>query len=342
MRTKEIEKELGLTKHTIRYYEKEGFIFPKRDENGYRDYSEDDIQTLQLVKFLRNLNISTDDVKSIIQGDLDFHECLKVNSMYLNKQLESLSKTKQSIAFYETKELPPIPSLMEDSEIKSSGKLGFQKTTNTVSLGRKLTRPWAIRKWIYTLLPSLPFGILFYVAMDEGSILPSFTNSILSVMIILVIQLCFLGASFQASTLFGGVIDHSMNQSVEFLKDGIRYYGFESYYKNLCYYFSVLLKKDSKWMRFYPYDDIKEIIVHTKHRYMGFRVPIASEMYVADFQLEFSDGNSFYFCWPMILDDDSKLLALILEEKVKNIVDDKKVLYAMKNNINLTTYFSDQ
>lgn len=90
MRTKDLERELGLTKHTIHYYEKEGFIHPMRDENGYRNYSDEDVQTLQLVKFLRNLNISIDDVKAIIEGKLDFHECLKVNQIHLENQLESI------------------------------------------------------------------------------------------------------------------------------------------------------------------------------------------------------------------------------------------------------------
>ena len=37
MKTNDLERDLGLSKHTIRYYEKEGFIQPQRDENGYRN-----------------------------------------------------------------------------------------------------------------------------------------------------------------------------------------------------------------------------------------------------------------------------------------------------------------
>ena len=40
MKTNELEKEIGLSKYTIRYYEKEGLIQPKREENGYRDYDD--------------------------------------------------------------------------------------------------------------------------------------------------------------------------------------------------------------------------------------------------------------------------------------------------------------
>ena len=36
MKTHELEKELGISKHTIFYYEKEGIVTPQRDDNGYR------------------------------------------------------------------------------------------------------------------------------------------------------------------------------------------------------------------------------------------------------------------------------------------------------------------
>lgn len=40
MKTHELEKELGISKHTIFYYEKEGIVTPQRDDNGYRSYSQ--------------------------------------------------------------------------------------------------------------------------------------------------------------------------------------------------------------------------------------------------------------------------------------------------------------
>ena len=56
MKTHELEKELGISKHTIFYYEKEGIVTPQRDENGYRSYSQEDLQKLIMVKFLdRNI-----------------------------------------------------------------------------------------------------------------------------------------------------------------------------------------------------------------------------------------------------------------------------------------------
>lgn len=89
MKTHELEKELGISKHTIFYYEKEGIVTPQRDENGYRSYSQDDLQKLIMVKFLRNLNISIDDVKAILNNELDFKECLEINQIHLEKQIKN-------------------------------------------------------------------------------------------------------------------------------------------------------------------------------------------------------------------------------------------------------------
>ena len=42
---KEVEKLTNITKQNIRYYERQGLIFPKRNpENDYREYSEQDNQ----------------------------------------------------------------------------------------------------------------------------------------------------------------------------------------------------------------------------------------------------------------------------------------------------------
>ena len=46
MTIKEIETLSGLPRANIRYYESEGLISPKRAENGYREYSQADVNVL--------------------------------------------------------------------------------------------------------------------------------------------------------------------------------------------------------------------------------------------------------------------------------------------------------
>ena len=45
MTIKELEERTGMTRANIRYYETEGFLSPERRENGYRDYSEEDLES---------------------------------------------------------------------------------------------------------------------------------------------------------------------------------------------------------------------------------------------------------------------------------------------------------
>ena len=42
----EVSLRLGLSRDTLRFYEKKGIIQPKKEENGYRSYTYDDISRL--------------------------------------------------------------------------------------------------------------------------------------------------------------------------------------------------------------------------------------------------------------------------------------------------------
>ena len=53
MTIKELERRTGLPRTSIRFYEQEGLLTPERRENNYRDYSEDNVRTLEKIKLLR-------------------------------------------------------------------------------------------------------------------------------------------------------------------------------------------------------------------------------------------------------------------------------------------------
>ena len=52
MNIAEVERRTGLTRANIRFYEKEGLLSPARGANGYRDYTEADVETLRKVRLL--------------------------------------------------------------------------------------------------------------------------------------------------------------------------------------------------------------------------------------------------------------------------------------------------
>ncbi len=57
----------GVTAKTIRYYEEIGLIMPaRRQENGYRNYADEDIQILRFIQRARRLGFSVRDVESLL------------------------------------------------------------------------------------------------------------------------------------------------------------------------------------------------------------------------------------------------------------------------------------
>lgn len=69
MTIKDVEERTGLPRASVRYYESEGLISPSRGENGYRDYSEADVETLLKVKLLRELECSLEDIRALQAGE---------------------------------------------------------------------------------------------------------------------------------------------------------------------------------------------------------------------------------------------------------------------------------
>jgi DNA-binding transcriptional MerR regulator len=58
MKINEVEQLLDITKPNIRFYEKKGLLSPARNQNGYREYSEEDIEILKKIILFRKMGIS--------------------------------------------------------------------------------------------------------------------------------------------------------------------------------------------------------------------------------------------------------------------------------------------
>ena len=77
MTIREIEALSGLPRANIRYYEAEGLITPRRAENGYRDYSQADADTLLRIKLLRALGLTIEQLKTLACGEAVLAERLQ-------------------------------------------------------------------------------------------------------------------------------------------------------------------------------------------------------------------------------------------------------------------------
>lgn len=67
LKRKEVSKELGISMDTLRNWEMNGLITVKRKENGYRVYTDDDIQRLKVIRSLRCANYSLESILRLLQ-----------------------------------------------------------------------------------------------------------------------------------------------------------------------------------------------------------------------------------------------------------------------------------
>lgn len=122
MRLGEAAKSTDLSKRAIKYYEEKGLLQVKKDENGYRNYTENDIQILKRISLYRKLGIGLQEIKTLLQeDDLKFLEQIsreKVEQIrQMTQQWEQLQKyiqTKDLDAVYEWIDYETIGDKLRD------------------------------------------------------------------------------------------------------------------------------------------------------------------------------------------------------------------------------------
>ena len=94
MLIRDLETKADLERATIRFYEKQGLLVPQRKENGYREYTEDNLSTLLKIKLLRQLGMPLDTIKQIQQGSADFNHALSIQIGNLEHVMEAAARAK--------------------------------------------------------------------------------------------------------------------------------------------------------------------------------------------------------------------------------------------------------
>lgn len=74
------------------FYENQDLIHPSRNsENGYRDYSEADVEILLKIKLLRKLSVPIDEIRKMQSNHLTLSDCLERHLIFLAHEAKSLS-----------------------------------------------------------------------------------------------------------------------------------------------------------------------------------------------------------------------------------------------------------
>lgn len=103
----EFSKIVGLSDHTLRFYEKEGLIKVNRDDNKVRIYSDENKLWIESLLHLKNTGMSLKDVKQFAMwghiGDETMEERLALLTNHRKKVVADLEKLRQSLEFLDKK-----------------------------------------------------------------------------------------------------------------------------------------------------------------------------------------------------------------------------------------------
>lgn len=92
MNIKQAEELCGVSRQNIRFYEREGLLYPDRNpENDYREYSEEHIRILKQIRILRMLDMPLDRIRLVLQGKLSLSEAAREQEQQLKKKQEKLN-----------------------------------------------------------------------------------------------------------------------------------------------------------------------------------------------------------------------------------------------------------
>ena len=88
---KKVSEISGVSVRTLHHYDEIGLLSPKKSENGYRYYSEDDMSFLQMILFYKYLGFPLKQIKELLKQEDP--EIL----YHLKKQLVLMQKEKQKL-----------------------------------------------------------------------------------------------------------------------------------------------------------------------------------------------------------------------------------------------------
>ena len=92
MKIKQVEELVGITSKNIRFYEEQGLLQPRRTENGYRDYRQEDVEQLKRVKLFRKLGVPVEQIGKLFQGRISVNDCLENQEAALKREQDNIEK----------------------------------------------------------------------------------------------------------------------------------------------------------------------------------------------------------------------------------------------------------
>lgn len=91
MTIKEAEERSGVSRRNIRFYEQKGLLSPARNrDNDYREYSQEDIRTLKLIRALRMVDMPVENIREVVSGQVPLSRAAVKRKQELKEKIREL------------------------------------------------------------------------------------------------------------------------------------------------------------------------------------------------------------------------------------------------------------
>lgn len=177
LKIQEIAAMFQIQPNVIRFYEKKGLLKPKRGENGYRYYGENDIEILQLILLYRTMNFSIENIRKLL-SERDKASSIELYFQHfqvLNRHIHSLSKIRDGMGNI-------INLLLANEDQTDKVHEQMDDTAQYIQLNTNWKDVWNFDSWAsrYDEVVNKAYeeGIPFYVHYEE--VLDRCTNAVLA------------------------------------------------------------------------------------------------------------------------------------------------------------------
>lgn len=89
---------MGLSRDTLRYYEKRGILCSQKGDNGYRYYTERDISKLVAILYQRKMDIALNDMETLWTENETLEHLTRITGIRLEEEQQAIRKHEQTIA----------------------------------------------------------------------------------------------------------------------------------------------------------------------------------------------------------------------------------------------------
>ncbi len=259
MKIKQAAEKSGLSARNIRFYEECGLIGVGREENGYREYNEQDVIRLKQIRILRELGICMEDIRSYFKKQISLNELMKKRREELTHQKQDVQSLLDICEKIETQNLPlteyttnTIESVLKErvnnTHERQYGKVLTSNIQNRLSRKRIVIGTLCSTALVVLITWIVCYNLFHLISRYSDSLTSSQVNTLTLFMMILAAVFCFIG-----------MILGTKSNYFELREDGI-YFMDSNIRKSAWTCFKNVMKDEAiKNFEFIHYDDISAV-----------------------------------------------------------------------------------